>query len=91
MLFDSSDIELANDPLITVGDRFELFFTYKNDTSDSLYSQLRETDDDYDYTILNIGAPTTTLTTNNLSIILTIFCLFSVSIIAVFYYRKLKK
>ncbi len=49
MLFDSSDIELANDPLITVGDRFELFFTYKNDTSDSLYSQLRETDDDYDY------------------------------------------
>ncbi len=93
--FDSSDIALANDPLITVDDSFELFFTYKNDTSDSLYSQLRVTDDDYDYTNLTIGAPPTstltTVTTNNLSIILTIFCLFGINIIAVFYKKKLKK
>ncbi|NHJ40827.1 MAG: hypothetical protein FK731_12420 [Asgard group archaeon] len=78
--FDSSDVPAAFDPVMHVNDKIELLFLYKNETTETIYSQVRVDDDDYDYVILDIGG-SPTQTANGLTIIATVVCLLSVNAI----------
>ncbi|NHK32142.1 MAG: hypothetical protein FK730_12365 [Asgard group archaeon] len=90
MPFNSSDVASANDPIIHVNDKIELFFAYKNETTASVYSQVRINDNDYDVVILDIGGSPTP-TANSLTIIATVVCLLSANVICIYTRKKLKK
>ncbi|NHK30103.1 MAG: hypothetical protein FK730_02040 [Asgard group archaeon] len=91
MPFDTGDILTSNDPLITEGGSYELFFSYQNYTTDYTYAQVRILDAEYDFITLNIIESTTTPTINGLPIVMTFLCIFIVNTITIFHYRKQKQ